>query len=847
MKKIILLVICLLTLGLSTGRGYAKELDEEKLYATISNETLYSSDSIIVAFKNKKSIEMLDYDSNYFKEVNCIKVEDLTSETKNLYLESLKGNFDFIEDEYDIRKNLDFYSFHQILKLTIDTSNDYSVIDAIRTLEKDDDILYAGPNYITSTQTIPNDTYYGDYYSHRWGQEKIELPSAWDYIQTNRKILIGVMDTGISSTHEDLSANVYSSLHRDFSTGGSVSISNPTDVDGHGTHVSGIIAAVGNNNKGIAGSCWGAYLVLLKVFDNNGSGTTSYDIKAIDYATANNISLLNYSGGSEDPDTGYQLAIGNYPGLLVCAAGNIDPDIGNVPEYPAYYKAKNTIVVGNSTSSDQKASDSKYGSYVDLFAPGDGIYSTIPSNSYGFKSGTSMATPFVTGTAALMLSVKPEAKPEEIKELIMNNVDYVSALASYCVSQGRLNAYKALRAAAKPRTFTGDVNGDGYDDLIMSCNNNGTRSLTTLLGTSTGAFSSPIVTNFSNNFFYDDPAFVGDFNGDGRTDVLIHWCNGNYRQLLIYKGKSNGTFETGVNLSSTRYHDPIAYPCKFLVADQNGDGKDDFIVFYENSSYNRGALVYKGKSASPYITDATTTALSSTYSYKHNDSVFAGDFNGDGKSDLLVHTTRTSSGTVYRRLHIYIATSSGYNEATQLNSSRTYYPYTNPSKFYVSDVNGDGKDDFVVMFKQYGAYIYALTYLGKSSSPYINDASSTYSLSSTDIYNENDCVFMGDVNNDGKSDLIIHNNNYSYRKLSAYYGSSTGSFSSAVVLNSSQYIPDYNDYSDCYVMDVNGDGYCDLVAKRSNSGGTLDLLVYKGSSSGFIEATITYTNLNYYG
>ena len=187
-------------------------------------------------------------------------------------------------------------------------------------------------------------------------------------------------------------------------------------------------------------------------------------------------------------------------------------NIDNTSKYPASYNLSNMIVVGSIDINNDKALTSNYGSStVDLFAPGVGIYSTVPTDTYDYKSGTSMAAPYVTGVAALIKSIRPQLSSLEIKKLILNNVDIISNLTGLCKTGGKLNAYKALRAATEQQTFFGDVNGDGYKDVIMSGKNSlGKRVLTTLLGNSSGYFTNQSILTSTRTFYYSDLAYPGD-------------------------------------------------------------------------------------------------------------------------------------------------------------------------------------------------------------------------------------------------------------------------------------------------------------------------------------------------
>lgn len=295
------------------------------------------------------------------------------------------------------------------------------------------------------------------YTSKQWGLEKIKAYDAWDIGKGNSTLTVGNIDSGINQTHEDLIGNM-SSL--------SCGTDPYTDSIDHGTETAGIIGAVGNNGKGISGVCWNIKIASLKACIGASDEDMHLVIAAIEYAKANDIKLLNFSGGfysgRNDHDTNaiaLKNAIASYNGLIVVAAGNHNFEIvdeGNsngIKLYPQSFHLDNIIVVGASNRNDERwvsnqleASNSS--TIVDLFAPGVNISTTSKNSTQAYKydTGTSMSAPFVTGVAALIWSVEPNLTATQVKNRIMQNVDPIPALSNLCVSGGRLNAQKALEA-----------------------------------------------------------------------------------------------------------------------------------------------------------------------------------------------------------------------------------------------------------------------------------------------------------------------------------------------------------------------------------------------------------------
>lgn len=296
------------------------------------------------------------------------------------------------------------------------------------------------------------------YTSNQWGLEKIKAYDAWDIEKGNSTLTVGNIDSGIKQTHEDLIGNM-SSL--------SCGTDPYTDSIDHGTETAGIIGAVGNNGKGISGVCWNIKIASLKACIGASDEVPQLVIAAIEYAKANNIKLLNFSGGFysnqiyDDDISALRNVIATYNGLIVVAAGNhnfeiVDENSNGVKVYPQSFNLDNIIVVGASNRNDERwISDqleaSNYSStIVDLFAPGVNIYTTSKNSTQAYKydTGTSMSAPFVTGVAALIWSVEPNLTATQVKNRIMQNVDPIPALSNMCVSGGRLNAQKALEAHA---------------------------------------------------------------------------------------------------------------------------------------------------------------------------------------------------------------------------------------------------------------------------------------------------------------------------------------------------------------------------------------------------------------
>lgn len=345
-----------------------------------------------------------------------------------------------------------------------------SLAQALKEYQGDTNVFFVQPNYLYHAVATPNDPSY----SSLWGMPMIGAPAAWGTTTGTRDVVVGVVDTGVAYTHPDLAANIWSNPGNiglgGASTHGYNAIKNtydPMDDNGHGTHVSGTIGAVGNNGLGVAGVNWSVSIMGLKFLDYRGSGTTANAIKAIDYAVQAKIQgvkvrVLNASWGGGGFDSLLQAEIqqANDNGILfVAAAGNNGTDNDTTPSYPANYPVPNVIAVAATDASDLLASFSNYGATtVHLGAPGVNILSTYwtrsSSSGYAWLSGTSMATPHVAGAAALVLAAQPSLTVDQLKAAILNNVDADTSLSGKTVTGGRLNVYKAVVNPAPTPDFS---------------------------------------------------------------------------------------------------------------------------------------------------------------------------------------------------------------------------------------------------------------------------------------------------------------------------------------------------------------------------------------------------------
>jgi subtilisin family serine protease len=341
-----------------------------------------------------------------------------------------------------------------------------TVADALTAYQANPFVVYAEPDYIWHADLIPNDTLFGQ----EWGMNNtgqnggtpdadIDAPEAWDVTTDAPGVVVAVIDTGIKWDHPDLAANIWTNVNEIPNNGidddGNGYIddtrgwdfvnndNNPTDDHGHGTHCAGTIGAVGNNGQGVAGVVWNVQLMPLKFLDASGSGTTSSAIKAVTYANRNGakISSNSWGGGGFSQALYDAIKTGRdtYDTIFVAAAGNAANNNDANPSYPASYDLDNIVSVAATDRNDLLAGFSNYGATsVDLAAPGVSIVSTWNNNGYNTISGTSMATPHVSGAVAMIRGAFPGDSYKTVINRLLANVDVLPNLSGKVATSGRL-------------------------------------------------------------------------------------------------------------------------------------------------------------------------------------------------------------------------------------------------------------------------------------------------------------------------------------------------------------------------------------------------------------------------
>lgn len=464
-------------------------------------------------------------------------------------------------------------------------------------LNNSEDVEYAEPNYLYKASIIPSDTYY----NNQWYLEKIKAPQAWDEAREASDVTIAVLDSGVQIGHPDLESNIWRNGKEipenniDDDKNGFIDDINGWDFVNntadpapkfkngfteagilHGTIVAGIAAAAGNNAAGVAGIGWRAKIMPLKVLDDAGEGNTSNVVKAIDYSIANGADIINLSfvgfGFSQSLDSAIKRAY-DAGVIVVAAAGNEQGQASGysldaTPMYPACHDGAENRVIGVAATDtiDQKANFSSYGfKCVDIAAPGVSIFSTAiyePGKQIngkffdkyydGYWSGTSMATPMVSATLALMEEINPSLTRNELVKILLDNTDNINRLNPNYLNQlgrGRLNAYYAV-LNAKNELLNKTVK------VLLAPYSNYTSKLKI---TDSGGKTDKEFNAYADSFIGGVSIASGDVDGDGATEIITGAGPGGgpHVKMFTQEGELQGQFfayssqfKGGVNVAS---------------------------------------------------------------------------------------------------------------------------------------------------------------------------------------------------------------------------------------------------------------------------------------------------------
>lgn len=343
-----------------------------------------------------------------------------------------------------LKKQIDCTSVKKMDSTYIFISGSLSTEELIAYFRKNWPVSFIEPHYIYLTneeaaaEIIPNDSLYLRY---QWNMKNIQAETGWNISKGSEDVIIAILDSGVQLNHPDLQNRLMTGFNVNDSS------NNASDDLGHGTHVAGIIGASVNNYEGVAGLSWFNSLLPVKVLNSSGAGSTYSVAQGIIWATDNGAKVINMSlGNYASADFLHEAIKYAYDRdvVLIAATGN---DNTNRPGYPAAYPE--VFAVGATTSSQQRASFSNYGDYVDVVAPGDSIASTYIGGQYAALSGTSMASPHVAALAGLIRSVNPTLTNEQVMDIMRQTAtDLGDPGYDQYFGYGEINVQKALATAA---------------------------------------------------------------------------------------------------------------------------------------------------------------------------------------------------------------------------------------------------------------------------------------------------------------------------------------------------------------------------------------------------------------
>ncbi len=570
-------------------------------------------------------------------------------------------------------------------------------------------IEYIEPNYTYHIAIEPNDAYY----TQQVYLSSIRANLAWNHTIGSRAVVIAVIDSGVDIDHPDLKNNIWH--NPDEIPGNGIDDDHNGYVDdysgwdfvtrqadprpkfgknysylgiNHGTIVAGVVAAQGNNRRGITGVTWHSKIMPLRVLDATGTGNTLNVAKAIDYAVANGADIINLSFVGSGRSITLQQAIqrANQAGVLVVAAAGNEVDHGldmtSQPRYPVCHDGgfgSNWVIgVGSLDNQDHLASFSNYGKCVDLVAPGVGIFSTLYKNSRnikfsrsygGYWSGTSVSAPQVSGVAALIKSLRPDLSLAELKKILLSGtdkIDYLNLPYKGKLGQGKLDAYKAVLNAQR---IVSQVE-HSKDMLITGAGSSGGPHVRVFSGLQV---KSQFFAFEKNNRFGVKVASY-DFDHDGRAEIIAFANSGEQPWIKIYN--SQGTLEK----QFLAFDKTMRSGINVAVGDLNNDGRAEIVAVAEK---NFSPLVK--------IFDIHGRLKQSFYAFnpyfKGGLSVAVADINDDHFDEIVIGTGHGTPSTI--KIFNY--------QGKLISEFMPYQPtYMQGVHLAAGDINGDGLKEIIV-------------------------------------------------------------------------------------------------------------------------------------------------------
>jgi hypothetical protein len=428
------------------------------------------------------------------------------------------------------------------------------VLETVReALSHNPHVEFVENNFMAEPSTTPNDSYYPS----QWHLPKINAPSGWDITTGSESAPIAIIDSGVDPSHPDLAIKLIAGYNFVLNN------TDTHDVLGHGTAVAGTAAAITNNVTGVAGLACDNSIMPLVVLDSN-SYASYYNIaRAITYAVERGVKVLNISIGGASSSSTLQSGTDyawNKGALIFASAMNYNT---STPYYPA--ACPNVVAVAATTSSDTKASFSNYGTWVDIAAPGDYIYTTKNGGTYSYWSGTSFASPLTAGLAALIWSVNPSLTNAQVYDILTQNTDDLGTLGfDQYFGYGRINALKSLLAAIDN---VPDTDTTAPVASITSPSNSATVSgiITVSASASDNVGVSKVELYINGTLFASDSSSPFTFTWD-----TTKYANSTYTlKAIAYDGSGNVGQSATVTVTVLNQQDTIA-PIASITSPSNG-------------------------------------------------------------------------------------------------------------------------------------------------------------------------------------------------------------------------------------------------------------------------------------
>ena len=588
MKKNIFLSLVTATL-LTTNGAVALDLVNSKSVASVKGELSFAKNEAIVSFK--KGTNMADAIEAFQKVLGSFTHHEYTL-VNAMHIKVLGKSFQEIQN---------------LLEL----------LPMVESVEKnyENKAFKSNDNYYAKLWAIENS---GQKVNNKSGTKDadMDIDKAWEIEKGNPNVVVAVLDTGVDYRHDDLADNMWSgNSNHGYDFAGDDNGNNddnpmpdaPYNENGHyhGTHVAGTIGAVGDNGDGISGVVQNVQIMTVKVFRPKGYGYNSDILEGMDYVAEQvdngvNVVAINASyggGGGSNGDT-MDKAIQNLgdKGVVFCAAaGNDGENIDRNPTYPASYDATNIITVAASDQDDKLAGFSNYGKKtVNVAAPGTNILSTYPENKYVYLQGTSMATPQVAGTVALLASVKPSSSVSERIKAIEENVDEKSSLTNKVSTNGRVNVYKAAKSLGD-EDETPNTPPTAHDDSV------------------TTKYETKVTIDVLSN----------DSDADGDALTLKSVAVPSHGTATIHNGKIDYTPKSGFSGTDT---------FTYTMKDENGATANAKVTVTVEEKQNRAPKANNDSATTNYETSVTINVLSN-------------DSDADGDTLTIESVTNPSNGS----------------------------------------------------------------------------------------------------------------------------------------------------------------------------------------------------------